>query len=241
VQREKSDALSHGIKERILSLIHDAKLGIDDALPTEAQLSSSLGVSRHTVREALALLEQERIIYRVQGKGTFLQRRPLQIEQGLERLASMTDMIRRCGLEPSTRWIGIELRSATDAMVKGLGLVPGEKVLTFKRARFASGELAAYCVDSVAASHFDSIPCDIDEESLLRYLERERGLFIEAAESFVLPTKPTREMVEELGVEADKLFILLEQIHYDGEGKPVIFSLDYYQPEVVRFKINRMK
>lgn len=241
MQAERNGALSHGAKDRILALIEARSLGVDDALPTEARLTEELGVSRHTVREALALLEQERVIYRVQGKGTFLKRRPLQIEQGLERLASMTDMLRQRGLEPSTRWIGIEVRTPGEAMAKGLALEPGEKVVTFKRARLANGELAAYCVDSVAASRFGSVPCEIGEESLFRYFEREKGIVIETAESLVLPTKPTREMVEELGVDPEFLFILLEQVHYDGEGRPAIYSLDYYRPDVVRFKINRTR
>ena len=239
--REKNEALSHGAKERILEYIRASELRVGDALPTEVRLMEMLEASRHTVREALALLEQERIVYRVQGKGTFLKRRPLRIEHGLEKLASMTDMIRSCGFEPSTRWIAIEVKSAGAHMAEQLGLGPDEKVVTFKRLRFASGNLASYCIDSVAASRFDSIPCDIPDESLLQYLEREKGIVIETAVSYVIPTKPSREMVEELGVDDDQLFVLLEQLHYDNEGRPVIYSLDYYQPEVIRFKINRTR
>ena len=106
----KSGALSLDAKEKILAHIKENDLRVDEALPTEARLMKMLGVSRYTVREALALLEQERILYRVQGKGTFLKRRPLQIEQGLEKLESVTEIIKSCGLVPSTRWIGIEVK-----------------------------------------------------------------------------------------------------------------------------------
>jgi len=239
--RDKIEALSHGARDAILAYIRDAELWVDDKLPTEAELMEMLAVSRHTVREALALLEQERIVYRIQGKGTFLKKRPLQIEHGLEKLASMTDMIRSCGFEPSTRWVGIEVRSPTARMAEQLGLSADEKVITFKRLRLASGNLASYCVDSLAASRFDSIPCEIHDESLFQYLEREKGLYIETAVSYVIPVKPTREMVEELGVKEDQFFILLEQLHYDNEGKPVIYSLDYYQPDVIKFRINRTR
>lgn len=239
--RDKNEALSHGAKEKILEYIRASELRVGDTLPTEARLMDMLEASRHTVREALALLEQERIVYRVQGKGTFLKRRPLRIEHGLEKLASMTDMIRSCGFEPSTRWIAIEVKNPSAHMAEQLGLGPDEKVVTFKRLRFASGNLASYCIDSVAASRFDSIPCDIDDESLLHYLEREKGIVIETAVSHVIPTKPSREMVEELGVDEDQLFVLLEQLHYDNEGSPAIYSLDYYQPEVIQFKINRTR
>jgi len=238
---DKNEALSHGTKEAILAFIREADLGVDDVLPTEARLMDMLKVSRHTVREALALLEQDRVVYRIQGKGTFLKKRPLQIEHGLEKLASMTDMIKSCGFEPSTRWVGIEVRNPDARMAAQLGLGIDEKVITFKRVRLASGNLASYCVDSVAAVRFSSIPCEIPDESLFQYLEREKGIFIETAVSYVIPVKPTREMVEDLGVNEAQFFILLEQLHYDNEGKPVIYSLDYYQPDVIKFKINRTR
>ncbi len=76
---------------------------------------------------------------------------------------------------------------------------------------------------------------------MFNYLEREKGIYIQTAVSYVIPTAPTREMVEELGVDEDQLFILLEQLHYDNEGKPLIYSLDYFQPDVIRFKINRTR
>lgn len=239
--RDKSEALSHGVKEKILDYIRASGLRVGDTLPTEAKLMEMLEAGRHTIREALALLEQERIVYRIQGKGTFLKRKPLRIEHGLEKLASMTDMIRSCGFEPSTRWISIEVKNANAPMAEQLGLGLDEKVVTFKRLRFASGNLASYCIDSVAASRFDSIPCQIPDESLFQYLEREKDIVIETAVGYVIPTKPSREMVEELGVDEDQLFVLLEQLHYDNEGRPVIYSLDYYQPEVIRFKINRTR
>ena len=128
--QDKNETLSHGARDAILAFIRDSDLGVDDVLPTEAMLMDMLKISRHTVREALALLEQDRVVYRIQGKGTFLKRRPLQIEHGLEKLASMTDMIRSCGFEPSTRWVGIEVRSPGAKMAEQLGLSADEKVVT---------------------------------------------------------------------------------------------------------------
>lgn len=214
---------------------------MDQALPTEALLMKMFAVSRHTVREALALLEQERIIYRVQGKGTFLRRRPMQIEHGLEKLYSMTDLIKSRGMLPETRWIGTEVKEAGSKISEELEIGDRDKIVTFKRMRLASGKLASYCVDSMSVDRFDRIPYEIEDESVFSFLERERGIYIETAVSYVIPTLPTREMVEELGVDHQQLFILLEQVHYDNAGKPVIYSLDYFQPNVIRFKINRTR
>src|SRR3984957_21302147 len=50
----------------------------DTALPSEARLMEEFNVSRVTVRLALKSLEEKRLIYRRQGRGTFV--RPLQHE-----------------------------------------------------------------------------------------------------------------------------------------------------------------
>lgn len=55
------------LREQILS-----KKFSEDKLPTEAVLMKKYQVSRQTVRDALALLETEGLIERIQGSGTFL-------------------------------------------------------------------------------------------------------------------------------------------------------------------------
>ena len=48
------------------------RLSCGDALPTEKELSESYGVSRNTVRHALANLVQEGLLKKVRGSGTFV-------------------------------------------------------------------------------------------------------------------------------------------------------------------------
>ena len=60
------------IKDYLLNEITEKRLQEGDMLPSEKELSEKFQVSRITVRRAMAELEQENIISRYPGKGTFV-------------------------------------------------------------------------------------------------------------------------------------------------------------------------
>ncbi len=69
--RENSSRALATLRERLTAL-HDS----NGRLPPERDLAAELGVSRRAVRRALEVLETEGLIWRQQGKGTFVGSRP---------------------------------------------------------------------------------------------------------------------------------------------------------------------
>src|SRR5699024_12579823 len=76
--------------------IENGKYKTKQKLPSEFQLSKELGVSRATLHEALRILEEENIVTRKHGVGTFVNPKPI-FSQGLEQLNSESYMIEQCG------------------------------------------------------------------------------------------------------------------------------------------------
>ena len=78
--------------------------GTEHQLPPERGLALALGVSRRALRRALEVLEAEGRVWRRQGKGTFVGRRPTDLAQPLVHLAARTNplevMEARLQLEP---------------------------------------------------------------------------------------------------------------------------------------------
>ncbi len=60
------------VKQYLHSELEAGRLKPGQALPSETQLADNLQISRSTVRQAFAELEQEGIIHRVHGKGTYI-------------------------------------------------------------------------------------------------------------------------------------------------------------------------
>ena len=67
------------LAELILSESHRAGQGPGSRLPTERQLAIDLGVTRSSVRHALAMLEAQGRISREVGRGTFLRASPIDV------------------------------------------------------------------------------------------------------------------------------------------------------------------
>ena len=62
------------VEQYIRQRITDGELVPGDLIPSESRLSESLSVSVGTVRKAIDLLEQEKLLFRHQGKGTYVSR-----------------------------------------------------------------------------------------------------------------------------------------------------------------------
>jgi GntR family transcriptional regulator len=106
-------------------------------LPSEKELALTYGVSPMTVRRALEVLEDEGLVIRIFGRGTYVQR--LVVAKGDE-LTSFSEDMRNRGLVPSTRLLGIAISAATTEVAADLRLSAGDRVLQIERLRLAGDE-----------------------------------------------------------------------------------------------------
>ena len=90
------------VAEQIREAIMSGKLAPGAQLPPETELVEMLGVSRGTLRESLRMLEEQGLIIRRRGKGTFVRARP--ILKNLSVNYGITDMILSAGYIPGTSW-----------------------------------------------------------------------------------------------------------------------------------------
>jgi len=60
------------VRDHFRAEIHSGRLAPGQSLPTEAELVKSLGLSRSTIRQAMAELENDGVINRIPGRGTFV-------------------------------------------------------------------------------------------------------------------------------------------------------------------------
>ena len=107
-------------------------------LPAESELMQRFGVSRITVRQVLDMLVRDGLIYRQQGRGTFVAHPT--IEQTQVRIVSFTEDMRQRGFRPGTEVLEAGLMPAPADIAGKLAVEPGEELAHLRRLRLADDE-----------------------------------------------------------------------------------------------------
>ena len=117
--------------------INDGGIDPGNALPSERDLSEMTGMSRVTIRKAIAKLIEEGLLFRRQGSGTYVAPR---IEAPGSALRSFSDDARRRGENPGVIWMFKTHATATEEEALALEIAPGARVARLGRVRLLDGE-----------------------------------------------------------------------------------------------------
>ncbi|SNX53191.1 GntR family transcriptional regulator [Thermoanaerobacterium sp. RBIITD] len=208
-------------------------------LPSEASLSKEFGISRATLREAMRIMEDEGLIAKQQGVGTFVRKRPV-IRSGLEELFSVTALIKRQGMKPGTKDFTFYRLPAIESEARNLKLATGEEIYKVERVRTADDIPVVYCIDrlpvEILRDNFSGF-----EQSMFAYLEKEHNIKITYAISNIKVVRHDAIIEKKLNVGENSSILLLEQIHYDDNNRPILYSSNYFNADKFDFYIIRKR
>lgn len=114
-----------------------SELAPGDSFPTENALSEEFGVSRETIREALAELEKQGLIERVRGRGTRVKQRPKNSAD--KRVTGLVEDFTELKRDTWTRHLGTELLTAKPPIGDELQIPADEPLYLIRRLRFLDG------------------------------------------------------------------------------------------------------
>ena len=123
VNRHSNLPLHQQLYEILRRKILQDEWEVGEMIPPEPELMEQYNLSRITVRRGLNRLANEGLIYRQQGRGSFVAERTL--EQGLTRIISFTEDMNQRGMIPRTEVLFSDLVSAPEDVAERLGLQPG--------------------------------------------------------------------------------------------------------------------
>ncbi len=191
-----------------------------ERLPSEPAICEQFGVSRTTVRQALAALESEGLVRREKGRGTFVAERRsggwlLQSAHGFYEEAeraghAVRSQVLRRSVEPLPAW-------ASDA----LHLRSGTEGVTVERLRWMDDRLVMYVLSHFPAHVAETLlEADLETSSLYGVLEEREGLTVAGGRRVVEAARAARELAKLLEVEPGAPLLYVEAVSWDDTLQP---------------------
>ncbi len=137
LQRKDGSALWHQIEQALADEIAGGQRTVGERLPTEPALMARFGVSRATVRQAIASLEARGLVRAEQGRGTFVHRDV--VRYPVSRHTRYSRTLIEQGFDPGGTLIAQEIVAADAAVAAALRLPRGAPVIRRKGIGTADG------------------------------------------------------------------------------------------------------
>lgn len=230
--RPRHEQLSDWLRERLVA----GEYAAHDQLPSEHDLGELFGVSRITVRRALATLENEGLIYRRQGLGSFAA--PPKLPQGLVRLTDFAQDMERAGLAAASRVLFHGQAAAPPAVAAALNVADGAFVVRLDRLRLGNGDPIALDRTWLPPFYAQFLEGhDLAKETIYRILERDYDIPIVRARYRIEATVAGGEEAKALEVPEGAALLLLERVSFTAADRPIYYQRRYYRADRVAFDL----
>jgi GntR family transcriptional regulator len=208
-----------------------------DQIPGEQDLCELYQVSRTVVRQALQELEQEGVISRRKGKGTFIS--PPKISEGLvQKLTGFyQDMVER-GLKPVTKVLHQNVSPANEKVARFLNVETGAMLIDIQRLRYIDDEPIQLVTTYIPYEVCPSLATiDLTNRSLYEYLEKEGNVFIAKGRRYIEAVLANDNEAELLCVEPGAPLLMLDSISFSDRGQPVEYYHAVHRGDRSRFEV----
>lgn len=212
------------IVDHVRSLVEKKTLREGDMFCSEGDISSALGISKMPVRQAFQKLRAEGLLIIAKGK------RPVvgsgRVPWNFQQLRGFSEEMRRRGLVPSARVLGLDASDPELEVAQALKLTPGERVYVLRRLRFVNREPVAVVTSHLPARIFAGInKQDLEKQSLYRVFEQVYKRKLHWAEESIGATVAGEEDARILQTQAGSALLVIRETTYDSQNIAIEYSV----------------
>lgn len=213
------------IATELRTRINSDDYAVGDMLPSEKALAAELKVSVMTLRKALALLEEEKLIARRHGSGTCIVRKSNYHGGELEGFNYQMQVVGVTNYR--NKVIEFTLLDAPPAIAQQLKIQPGEKVYYVRRLRLID-EVPIWWKTAISPSPPSWLSVGNLEQSKFNYFKKECHITIIESHRSYTPVLATREQAELLQVAPNSLLLRVQSISY-AQNRAIVDFSEIYQ------------
>ena len=233
VDRNSPVPLYFQVAQHLEHLIESGELPTGTRLENEIDLADQLGLSRPTMRRAIAYLVDRGLLVRKRGVGTQVVH--AKVRRQVE-LTSLYDDLAKASRAPSTRVLSFEREPLPDDLAPDLGLPPGTGVYVFERLRYADGEPLALMRNYVPADLLVLSAEDLEVHGLYNLL-RANGITLRIARQSIGARAATAAEARALAETRGAPLLTMERAAYDDQGRAVEHGQHLYRASRYSFDL----
>lgn len=229
--------------QQLYNLVLDSRASGSQRLPTESQLSLTLGVSRSTVRDALAKLDAEGEIRRVRHQGTFVNPERLQPQANVpafpaDIVHSLSEFLSGRGLAYAVIELQIVQDIATGEVSQLLDVPPGSTVYRASRVYEVEGHRSAF-VEHTLPPNVHGVDIDATKltEGVTTFLEDVVGLKISHVDAIITAQAADVKLAKALQITEGCPVLCMHTIIRDFDGATVALGSLIFEPSRLRLSV----
>jgi len=234
----QAKTVANQVDEILLERIRDGSYLPGSRMPSESELSEALGVSRATIRTALAKLAATGLILRKQGDGTYVNARAQDASARFGNLWDLVELIEGNGFTPSIRFLSIECRPATEKEIFSLALEPGDELICLRRLFYADQQAVILADNAIPLSllrePLESIDGNLHIRDIFqKYFHQKIAFAITDIRSAVIGP----EACQYLGGEAGRAVLQLQVAFYGKNNLPLALGMNTFDDSTLRLSL----
>ena len=202
---------------------------------SDAQLAERFGVSRITVRRAVDELVDAGVLYRIQGRGTFVRQNKLREKLTLNSfLDAWTEKAGRFNV----RVAAFERVPASGDLAERLRVRPGEPLVYVRRLRFQKDGLVAIDDRYMRAEHCPRLTVqDIRTSSLVDHLRNREGIGVDRGEMEIEARRADQQEAKALGIRRGQPILVRHVTFLTKTNEPVLVGTSVYRADRISYRL----
>lgn len=236
LERNNPKPLYQQLHDILVDAIDSGRWGPNEKIPSENNLSTTYGLSRMTVRAVLTDMVKEGLLYRVQGKGTFVAEKITTLSPSY---IGIREQLEKMGYEVTTKIIECKTELCSSTVAKYLGIESGSSIFKIKRVRYIKGEPISIHISHIPPMYSDKLtPELLEKEQLCVLLNDFYGLQKKQVNETLESVLALNEESSLLNVEKGHPLLLLRDILYSEDGNPYEYTKVVFRGDKVKIKLH---
>ncbi|QBJ96632.1 GntR family transcriptional regulator [Rhodococcus sp. ABRD24] len=225
------------LRRRIVADISSGELPPGSKLGSERELAEHYGVSRSSLRQVLAALEEAGMVNRSIGRsgGTFIS--DMKVERNLSGVVGVPAYLASQGYSAGSRILSTRITEPDAQSARALGTKAGDFVVDIRRIRLADGKPISLEQVQFPADRFPGLLEQPLGGSLYELLEEEYGLVPGEADERIEAVNASDDEASMLGIKPRAALLLITRTTRDESGVPFEFSRDLFRGDRTRIAV----